>query len=162
MMTSVFGSRSNMDCDDGLHLCGAPLIPLAAAVLVGLMIAMFGLLGRLPFLGGPWLFVASPILAILGFAIAFLLLATAIGWPFMVAAVSTDDCDSFGGLSRAYSGLTGRPWQVAVHAVLGLLGGPDPDVGRHARRRLHHLGCAMSGTAIGSGMNKLTNRCSVL
>lgn len=102
---------------------GAPLIPLAAAALLGLMIVAMGLIGRLPWVGGPWLFVASPILAVIGFAIAFLLLATATSWPFMVAAVAADDCDSFGGLSRAYSGLTGRPWQVAFHTALAALVG---------------------------------------
>lgn len=103
--------------------CGAPLIPLAAALLVGILVAVAGLVGRLPLLGGLWLFAGSPVFAVLGFVIAFLLLATALGWPLMVASVSTDDCDSFGGLSRAYSGLTGRPWHLAFYAILSALVG---------------------------------------
>ena len=99
----------------------APLIPLFTAFLIGLLIACIGFFGRLPFLGHLWLTIASPVVMILGFAIAFLLLVTAIGWPLMVAAVATDDCDSFGGLSRAYSGLTGRPWHAFGYAVFSIL-----------------------------------------
>ncbi len=99
----------------------APLIPLFTALLIGLMIAGIGFVGRLPLLGSLWLLIASPVVMIFGFAIAFLLLVTAIGWPLMVASVATDDCDSFGGLSRAYSGLTGRPWHVLVYGLISLL-----------------------------------------
>ncbi len=101
----------------------APLIPLTVTLLIGISIAMLGLLGRLPFLGSIWLFVISPLAAIMGFAMAILLLATLFGWPLMIAAVSTDDCDSFGSLSRAYSGLTGRSWHAASYLSLSLLVG---------------------------------------
>ncbi len=103
----------------------APLIPLFTALIIGLLIAGIGLFGRLPFLGSVWLTIVSPVVMIFGFAIAFLLLITAIGWPLMVAAVATDDCDSFGGLSRAYSCLTGRPWHAfgfwLVSALIGII-----------------------------------------
>ena len=99
----------------------APVIPLFTALLPGLFLAGIGFVGRLPFLGSLWLMIASPVAMILGFAVAFLLLVTAIGWPLMVAAVATDDCDSFGGLSRAYSGLTGRPWHALVYGLISIL-----------------------------------------
>ena len=99
----------------------APLIPLFTALLIGLLIAGIGFFGRLPFLGFVWLTVASPVVMVLGFAIAFLLLVSAMGWPLMVAAVATDDCDSFGALSRAYSCLTGRPWHAFGFGLISLL-----------------------------------------
>jgi hypothetical protein len=101
------------------HCLGAPLIPLSVSVFLGLLLAVIGLIGRIPYLSGVWFFVISPIVVILSFSIAFLVFATAIGWPLMVAAVATDDCDSFGGLSRAYSVLTCRPWQFSGLLILG-------------------------------------------
>ena len=81
---------------------------------------------------------------------AFLMLTTAFGWPLMVAAVSTDDCDSFGALSRAYSCLTGRPWHLMSYASIGTL------VGVVLMSVVHLIAettiwCAMSGMALGMG-----------
>ena len=127
-----------------------PLIPLFTALLIGLFIAGIGFFGRLPFLGYLWLMIASPVVMILGFAIAFLLLVTAIGWPLMVAAVATDDCDSFGGLSRAYSCLTGRPWHAFGFWLISLL------IGLILMSVVNLLigtafSCAMSCTGFGCG-----------
>ena len=99
----------------------APLIPLFTALFIALAIAGIGFVGRMPFLGYLWLTTMSPVVMILGFAIAFLLVLTAMGWPLMVAAVATDDCDSFGGLSRAYSFLTARPWHAFGYGLISLL-----------------------------------------
>ena len=127
-----------------------PLIPLASALLIGLMIAAIGLVGRLPGLGFIVFWIALPVVIIMGFTMAFLLLATAFGWPLMMAAVSTDDCDGFGALSRAYSGLSGRPWHAMGYASIGTL------VGVVLMAVVHLIAettiwCAMSGTALGSG-----------
>lgn len=98
---------------------GAPLIPLSVALLLAVMLGVIGLIGRLPYLGVAWLVVTSPVVILFSFAVAVLVFATAVGWPLMVASISTDDCDSFGGLSRAYSALTCRPWQTAGLLILG-------------------------------------------
>lgn len=126
---------------------GAPLIPLSAALLIGILLLLFGIAGAIPVLGRIWFFLLSPLIAILGFVMAFLLLATAIGWPLMVASISADDCDSFGGLSRAYSGITGRPWHLAAYVAVGLL------VGQVVMRVASFVGyfaidCALRGTSI--------------
>ena len=90
----------------------APLIPVAAAMLIGLFVSLFSLPGFLSYIGPAWLYATTPVTALMGFGLAVLLLAALFGWPIMVAAIAVDNCDSFGGLSRAYSVLTGRPWQV--------------------------------------------------
>jgi hypothetical protein len=128
----------------------SPLIPLAAALLIGIIISGVGLLGRLPYWGSAWLFLISPIVAVLGVVMAFLLLATMLAWPLMVAAVAIDDCESFGGLSRAYSILTSRPWQTTGYIIFGLLVGlilmaVTMAVGETT------IWCGVSATAFGSG-----------
>ena len=96
----------------------APLIPLAAATIVMLPVLVMTWLGRLPFVGTTWLVLISPVLLLCGFIIAVLLLAAAVGWPLMIAAIAVDDCDGFGGLSRSYSLWTGRPAYAAWCAVV--------------------------------------------
>ncbi len=101
----------------------APLIPLAASAIVMLPVLVMAWLGRLPFVGNTWLLLAAPVLLACGFIIAVLLLAAALGWPLMIAAIAVDDCDGFGGLSRSYSLWTGRPayaaWCAVVAAAFG-------------------------------------------
>ena len=101
----------------------APVIPILAVLMIGLAIALIGLLGRFPVLGSAWLAVCSPVITILSLLAATLLLVTSVGWPLMVAAVATDDCDSFGALSRAYSGLTSKPWQVVGYLLISAIVG---------------------------------------
>lgn len=105
------------------HSFLGPMIPLIAAVAVAVAAAGLGLGGRLPTGGATWMFIVSPIIMLLGFAIAFLFVATLISWPLMTAAVAADDCDSFGALSRAFSMLTGRPWLFAAYTFVALFAG---------------------------------------
>jgi hypothetical protein len=103
---------------------GAPLIPLLAAGCLLAFLLTVGLLGRVPVIGSGLLAVMSPVLLVCAAAVGFLLMMTAICWPIMVAAIATDGCDGFGGLSRAYSLVTGRPWyavwSVIVAAFIGV------------------------------------------
>lgn len=128
----------------------APLIPLFSVLLIGMIAFGIGAVGRLPFVGELFLTISSPLIAVLGFVMAFLFVATALGWPLMIASVATDDCDSFGSLSRAYSGLTSRPWHalgftcIAVFAGLLLMAGVSV-VG------MTTVWCATASTALGSG-----------
>jgi hypothetical protein len=131
----------------------APAIPLFSAVLLGVIAAVVGLLGCLPFLGHVWLVMTSPLTLILAFAMAFLLLATAFGWPLMLASIAVDDCDGFGALSRAFSSLSGRPWHAFGFAAISLL------TGAIAVRLVNLLGtttyaCAVSSVAVGSGLER--------
>lgn len=95
-----------------------PAIPIVASAILGFIIVIIGLLGRLPLLGPTWLVVSSPLTTLLGLAVATLAILTAVAWPLMVAAVATDDCDNFGALSRAISGLTSKPWQLVIYATV--------------------------------------------
>lgn len=101
----------------------APAIAMSASLAVGLFLVVAGFVGRIPYFGSVWLVVFSPLFMIAGLMIATFLIATVLGWPLMVAAIATDDCDGFGGLSRAFSGITGKPWPFAAYLALSLLVG---------------------------------------
>ncbi len=108
----------------GASLC-APLIPLGAIACLVAILVVAGWIGRIPALGGGLLAAASPFLFVIGLATACLWAATVICWPLMAAAVAADDCDSFGGLSRSYSLVTGRPCYavclILFSSVIGVL-----------------------------------------
>ena len=131
----------------------APLTPLFAALIAGIVAAAYGLIGRLPLVGSLWLILGSPFVLLLAGAMAFLLLVTAVGWPLMVAAIATDDCDSFGALSRAYSGLTSKPWYALGFLAVGLVTGMIlmSVVSLFAETTIW---CAMSSVAAGSGRER--------
>ena len=103
------------------HSVSAPLVPLAAAILVMLGVWTLVLPSHLPFVGNVWLLVASPALLAGGCVLVVLLLAAALGWPLMIAAIAVDDCDGFGALSRSYSFWTGRPFHAIGLALVAAL-----------------------------------------
>lgn len=88
----------------------APLLPSAAAliILIGAIVVSFP--ARTPLIGQALAVVIAPIVVVCGLFVAYLVIAVLLGWPLMIAAIATDDCDGFGGLSRSYSMWTGRLW----------------------------------------------------
>ena len=99
----------------------APLVPLAAAIMVMLGVWTLVIPSHLPWIGQVWLYLASPALLAGGCVVVVLLLAAVLGWPLMVAAIAVDDCDSFGTLSRSYSFWTGRPFHAIGFAFVAAL-----------------------------------------
>ncbi len=103
---------------------GGPLIPLVGVFLLAIPLLLLGLLMRMDFfvmlLGVFW-----PIVLVIGFLMAMLLVGLFFGWPLMWATVSVEGTDPFDSLSRAYSYVFHRPlrllFYVIVAAVLGIL-----------------------------------------
>lgn len=127
-----------------------PAIPIFAALVVGLVILIGGLVGRLPWVGSAWLTMTSPLAALFGFGMAVLLLSALCGWPLMAAAIAIDDCDGFGALSRTCSGIAGRPWHLVGYVFVCTL------VGAILTVVVQIFGdatiwCAVSATSLGSG-----------
>ena len=96
-----------------------PLLPLLGVGFLSLGIFVVGWLehsiGRsngevIRFLG--WIPMIS------GFLMTAVLILTAISWPLMVAAISTEGSDGFDGLSRAIGYVLNRPWYFLWLIVL--------------------------------------------
>lgn len=110
-----------------LALIGTPLVPMLGIVVVGTLMAIFGLLYRLPGSGGA---VVAGVLAILplvgGLVLAMILVGLMVGWPLMHASVAAEAEDGFDAMSRSYAYIHQRPWHclgyVAVAAVAGIAG----------------------------------------
>lgn len=103
------------------HAMVSPLLPTAAAVALIILAVIVALPGRLPFIGEALILVATPLIVVLSLAAAYLVIAMLLGWPLMVAAIATDDCDGFGGFSRSYSFWTGRSWYFAWCWIVGAI-----------------------------------------
>lgn len=96
----------------------APFLPLGAVLilqgfnwLLGCLAASFPSVGLVA-LGIGWVVVLFT-----GFLMAMLICGVAVGWPLMIAAISTEDSDGFDGLSRAFGYLVDRPWNAGLCVV---------------------------------------------
>lgn len=91
----------------------APLLPVLAALIMLICAVVVALPGRAPMIGATLGMLVAPLLVVCSLAAAYLVFAVLLGWPLMVAAIATDDCDGFGAFSRSYSFWTGRAWYFA-------------------------------------------------
>ncbi len=104
-----------------LSLFSAPLLPAAGVLLLVAISAFGGLIGRIAY-AGPWIAaIAWGVFLLLAFLILLVALALAVGWPLMVAAVTTENSDAFDGFSRAFSYLYSRPWLAVWSCLLAVL-----------------------------------------
>lgn len=102
----------------------APLLPLIIIVALGMVLALGGLVGALPF--GEWLVGLLFIFAlIIGAVMAFLVLGLASGAPLMWPTIATEGSDSFDAISRSFSYVFARPfrygWYWIVASVYGAI-----------------------------------------
>jgi len=102
-----------------------PAIPLVGVFFLGLLLTVLGFAMQLDF----FVLLASifwPIVLVIGFVMALLLVGLAVGWPLMWPTISVEATDAFDALSRAYSYAFHRPirylFYVIVAAALGVLG----------------------------------------
>ncbi len=102
---------------------GAALVPAVGAAFFWICCVIGGLFGRIPIVG-EWLVGVLWFLPLLaGLLIALLVVPLAVGWPVMVAAISTEGSDAFDGMSRAYSYIFSRPWYYLFLTALLLVYG---------------------------------------
>jgi len=107
-----------------LSYISAPLMPVAGLGFFWLLCVLGGLvLGWIPVVGDPIIGVLWFLPLIAAFLMALMLVGVAVGWPLMIAAISTEGSDGFDGLSRAYSYVYNRPWYYLFLAALAIVYG---------------------------------------
>lgn len=96
----------------------APFLPLVAVlILQGFNWLLGCIAASVPSVGLVALGIGWVVVLFTGFLMAMLILGVAVGWPLMIAAISTEDSDGFDGLSRAFGYLVDRPWQAGLCVV---------------------------------------------
>ena len=99
----------------------AALVPLSTAViLLGVHWLLRYLDSLAPSVNGVVLGLGWFFVLFTSFLMGVLLLGLIIGWPLMIAAISSEDSDGFDGLSRSFGYLFDRPWQASVFAISSL------------------------------------------
>ncbi len=101
----------------------APLIPLAIILVLGLLLALGGLLVNLWGVGA--IVVALLLFAaiLLGLLIAFLLVGLGGGLALMFPTVAVEGSDSFDAISRSFSYVFARPWRALLYGLVALFHG---------------------------------------
>jgi hypothetical protein len=103
-----------------LKLVLTPLLPLIIAAVMTVIIILLGLFMA------PWLDVAGGLLyglaMVLGFVLAFVLLAYAVGFPMLLPAVACENCDPADAQQRAFAYVLKRPLHLVGYALIGIIG----------------------------------------
>ncbi|CAN5373142.1 hypothetical protein BH09PLA1_BH09PLA1_30370 [soil metagenome] len=106
-----------------LSFISAPIIPLLIVLIVGLVVAIGGVLGNIPGLG-PILIGGFFFLALLaGFIMSLILLGLVGGLNLMYPTIAVEGSDSFDAISRSFSYLYARPWRLAFYSFVAVIYG---------------------------------------
>jgi hypothetical protein len=98
----------------------APLLPITGIGLMLALVALGGLLGRIPDAGPTIVGVGYGLALALGFGMTVLLVGLAAGWPLMCATINVEGSDGFDGFSRSYNYVFERPWNYLFHVSVCL------------------------------------------
>ncbi|MDY7108250.1 MAG: hypothetical protein SYC29_06395 [Planctomycetota bacterium] len=97
-----------------------PLLPLIIAAVLTVIIILLGLFMA------PWLDLAGGLLygvaMVLGFVLAFTLLAYAVGFPMLLPAVACENCDPADAQQRAFAYVLKRPLHLVGYVLIALIG----------------------------------------
>ncbi len=98
----------------------APVFPMVLVLILTFVLMIFGWVQWIPwFVGDTIGGLLYPIVILLGFVMAIVLVGL-VGWPLMIATVSTEGTDSFDALSRSYSYVYQAPWQYLWSSFLAV------------------------------------------
>jgi hypothetical protein len=106
----------------------APLMPIMGILGLWLCCLAGGWIARIPAAGPLLVGVLWIVPLLLAFAMVLLVLGLSLGWPLMVATISTQGSDAFDGFSRSFDYVYSRFWHLlwflivaALHGMLMLL-----------------------------------------
>lgn len=106
-----------------LSFAFAPIIPLGIVLVVGLLVAVGGLLLYVPFIGeilvGLFYFLALAA----GFVMTLVALGTAGGLNLMYPTIAVEGSDSFDAISRSFSYIYARPWRMLWYSIVAVVYG---------------------------------------
>jgi hypothetical protein len=109
-----------------LSFAFAPLIPIIIIAVIGVLIAIVSLPLSIPYLGGLWSIVMG-VLFVLMLLAGLVMMLTAVGLigggHLMYPTIAAEGSDSFDAVSRSFSYLYARPWQLMFYTLVALVYG---------------------------------------
>lgn len=101
----------------------APLFPLVVVLILVIILAIFGLVGAIPWIGDVLVNGLLWFVPLVFGVIMTMALVGLVGWPLMAATISTEGTDSWEAVTRAYGYVYQRPWQYAWYGLVSLVYG---------------------------------------
>jgi hypothetical protein len=101
----------------------APLFPMIVVLVLVLILTVFGLVGAIPYLGDLLVNGLLWFLPLLFGVIMTMALVLLIGWPLMVATISTEGTDSWEAVTRTLGFVYQRPWHYFWYGLVSLVYG---------------------------------------
>ena len=109
-----------------LSFAFAPLIPIIIIAAIGLLVAIVSLPLSIPYLGGLWS-IAMGVLFVFVLLAGLVMMLTAVGLigggHLMYPTIAAEGSDSFDAVSRSFSYLYARPWQLMFYTLVALVYG---------------------------------------
>ncbi|MGC8625241.1 MAG: hypothetical protein ACP5VQ_08245 [Phycisphaerae bacterium] len=101
----------------------APLLPFITILGTGLALTVLSLIGAIPFLGEMFVGLIFIVFLILGFIIMLMVLGLIGGFNLIYPTLAVEGSDSFDAISRSFSYVYARPWQMLFYTLLLLVYG---------------------------------------
>ncbi len=101
----------------------SPLVPVGIILVIVALMALYGMVALIPFVGDIVLYGLGLPLVLLGGVVIAVLLIGLIGYPLMFATISVEGTDTFDALSRAYNYVFQAPWTYLGRGLAAVLYG---------------------------------------
>jgi hypothetical protein len=101
-----------------LSFFAAPLVPAGIIIFMGLFVFILGLTGNIPRVGELIIGIFMLPALIAGVLIAIVLIGAVAGFNLMFPAVAYDGSDCFDAISRSFSYVYSKPWQMGFYTVI--------------------------------------------
>ncbi|UCF00084.1 MAG: hypothetical protein JSV82_03180 [Planctomycetota bacterium] len=100
-----------------------PLAPVGIMLFIGLFIFLLGLIGNIPRAGELIMGILMLLALIAGALIAVVLVGTVAGFNLMFPAIAYDGSDCFDAISRSFSYVYSKPWQMGFYTAIAAVYG---------------------------------------
>lgn len=100
------------------HFFLAPLVPLLLIGGAGLLVALLGLAGNVPWAGEVLVGLGMPLVLILGMVMTFLVIGLVAGFNLLFPAVAYDDSEGFIAVNNSFRYVFARPWRYGFYTLL--------------------------------------------
>jgi len=101
----------------------APLLPLMIIIILGILIAILGLIANIPYAGELIMGLFLPLALLAGGVCVVIAIGAAGGYGLMYPAIAYEGSDSFDAISRSLSYLYASPWRMIFYSAIALVYG---------------------------------------
>jgi len=106
-----------------LSFLTAPIAPVCIIIFIGLFIFLLGLIGNIPRVGELIMGIFMLLALLAGALIAIVLIETVAGFNLMFPAIVYDGSDCFDAISRSFSYVYSKPWQMGFYTTIAAVYG---------------------------------------